>query len=63
MFKILLFFVALEPIILVSWMGLIQLNSGRLYDSLPSIAISIMCISYFISGVKEVVKYIKTFLK
>jgi|688.fasta_scaffold35962_8 hypothetical protein len=59
MFKILLFTIAIEPIFLVLYVGLLQLKSGLILQSLPSFAISIMCFSYLFSGIKEAIDLIK----
>lgn len=63
MFRILLFIVAAEPIGFVFLIGLSQLLSGKISESLSSIAISIMCISYLFKGISEVVSYIRKLFK
>lgn len=60
MFKILLFIIALEPVLLVFYMGLLQLRAGMVLQSLPSLAIGIMCFSYLFVGVKETIDNIKS---
>ena len=55
MFKILLFIIAFEPILFVFYVALLQLAAGKVSQSLPSLAISIMCFSYLYKGVLETI--------
>jgi hypothetical protein len=59
----LVFLVALEPVLLVFYIALVTLNSGKIHESLPYIAIFLMCVSYFVKGAIETFKYAKQFLK
>jgi hypothetical protein len=63
MFKVLVFLVAIEPVILTSWLGLVHMSNGRISGGLPFLAISLMCFSYLSKGVVETVSYIKSRLK
>lgn len=63
MFKVLVFLLAVEPIILTSWLGLVYTSSGRISEGLPFLAISLMCFSYLAKGVYEAVSYVQSRLK
>lgn len=63
MFKVLVFLVALEPVILTSWLGLVYISSGEISEGLPFFAISLMCFSYLAKGVVETVSFIQGRLK
>lgn len=63
MFKVLVFLVALEPLILTSWLGLVYISSGKISEGLPFAAISLMCLSYMVKGVAETVSLIRSRLK
>lgn len=63
MFKMLVFLVALEPILLVFYITLNALNSGKVHEGLPYAAICLMCVSYFAKGAVDTFKYVKQFLK
>ena len=63
MFRMLVFLIAFQPIMLVSWLALVCLSSGDLKEGLPMCAISLMCFSYFIKGAVETGNYVRSFLK
>ena len=63
MFKVLVFLVALEPVILTSWLGLVYISSGKISEGLPFFAISLMCFSYLTKGVVETASFIRSRLK
>jgi hypothetical protein len=63
MFKVLVFLVALEPVILTSWLGLVYISNGKISEGLPFFAISLMCFSYLAKGVVETVSFIQSRLK
>jgi len=63
MFKMLVFVVAAQPIMLVSWLALIYLSSGMISEGLPFAAITLMCASYFFGGASEVFKFLKGKIK
>jgi hypothetical protein len=63
MFRILLFIIAAEPVGFVLSIGLSQLFSGKVSESLSSLAISVMCISYFLKGISEVISNIRKLFK
>lgn len=63
MFKMLVFLLALEPLLLTAWIGVSYLASGYVSQSLPFIAISLMCIVYFVRGAVETVNYIRSRIK
>lgn len=63
MFKVLVFLIAIEPVILTSWLGLVCLSSGRISEGLPFVAISLMCFSYLAKGVMETVSFVQSRLK
>lgn len=55
MIKMLLFIMALEPLMLVSWLSIVYLSSGHFTEGLPFAAISIMCAGCFFKGFIETV--------
>jgi hypothetical protein len=63
MFKVLVFLVAIEPIILTSWLTLVNISNGKISEGLPFFAISLMCFSYLAKGVVETVSFIQSRLK
>lgn len=63
MFKILVFLIALEPFLLTSWLGLVCLSSGKISDSIPFLAISLMSLSYLAKGAVETFELVKSRLK
>jgi len=63
MFKVLVFLVALEPIILTSWLALVCISNGKISEGLPFFAISLMCLSYLAKGVVETISFIQSRLK
>ena len=63
MFKMLLFLVALEPLLMVFYLSLLNISSGKIAEGLPFAAISIMTLSYFARGASETISYVKSLMK
>jgi|688.fasta_scaffold100726_5 hypothetical protein len=63
MFKMLVFILSFEALLTLGWIGLSYLSFGRLVQSLPYLAIVMMCVSYFMKGASETISYIKSHLK
>lgn len=63
MFKMLVFVVAIQPIMLVSWLALVYLSSGMVSEGLPFAAMALMCSSYFVKGAFEVFGFLKNKIK
>lgn len=59
MFRMLVFVVAIQPVMLVSWLALVYLSSGMISEGLPFAAIALMCSSYFVKGATEVFRFLK----
>ena len=59
----LVFLIALPQIGLVSWLGAVYLSKGFLTESLPFLALTLMCISYLFKGAQETVEWIRGKLK
>ena len=63
MFKMLVFVIAVQPIILVSRLALVYLSSGMISEELPFAAIALMCANYFFSGATEAFRFLKSKIK
>lgn len=63
MFKMLVFLLASPYVALTSWMGAAYLSAGHLEEGLPLLALSLMCVSYFVKGAAETVEWIRGRLK
>lgn len=59
----LVFLIALEPLILCFYIALLSLKTGKIHECLPYFAISLMAVSYFLKGLKETLDKIKKFIK
>jgi hypothetical protein len=60
MFRMLVFLIAVPHLMLISWLGLFCLSSGRLSEGLPFAAIALMCASYFVKGAAETIGWIRS---
>lgn len=63
MFKMLVFLVAVQPVILAAWLAMALLFSGKISEGLPFAAIALMCVSYFVKGASEVFSFLKSRIK
>jgi len=63
MFKMLVFILALDPLLIVFYLALVNISSGKVSEGLPYAAISLMSLSYFVKGACEAASYIKSRLK
>jgi len=63
MFKMLVFLIALEPVFLTLQLGAMCLSAGKISESLPFLALSLMSINYLISGASDTISYIKSRIK
>jgi hypothetical protein len=59
MFKMLVFILALEPLMLTSWLALVYLSSGKISEGLPFAAVAFMCGAYFFRGIAESVDFFR----
>jgi hypothetical protein len=63
MFKILVFLVAAEPVLLFFRLGLTAMFQGKFFESLPFIALCLMSFSYLIRGGFDLVSELRRILK
>lgn len=63
MFKMLVFVVAIQPIMLVAWLAVVYLSSGMVSEGLPFAAVTLMCCSYFFKGVSEAFRILRDKIK
>jgi len=59
----LVFVVAIQPIMLVSGVALEYILSGNISEGLPFAAIALMCLTYFLKGAVEAFGYLKSKIK
>lgn len=63
MFKMLVFLIALEPVILTLRLGTICLSEGKVSEALSFLACFLMACSYLVSGAFDTIQYIRSRIK